>query len=187
MALRSAVVLFYTAGLRRGELVRLTLTDYDPAEQILRINATKFHKSRLVPLSRDAAHEMGIYLCSRRQLPYSADAPLFCSFRKGFRPYSGGGLGRALSKLFRDAGVLTQDGRPPRVHDLRHSFAVSALHRWYREGVDVQAKLPFLATYMGHVSISSTQYYLDFFEPLAEETSARFARHCESFFTRGAP
>ena len=86
-----------------------------------------------------------------------------------------------LSQLFpalaRQAGVLTADGRPPRLHDLRHSFAVHALLRWYQAGVDVHTKLPFLSTYMGHVSIASTQYYLRFVEPLASAASARFAQH----------
>ena len=56
--------------------------------------------------------------------------------------------------------AFTAAGRLPRVHDFRHTFAVHALLRWYREGEDVQAKLPLLSTYMGHVSIVSTAYYL---------------------------
>ncbi len=181
--LRLAVVLLFTAGLRRGELVRLTLGDYDPAEQTLQIRATKFHKSRLVPLSPDAAREMETYLCARRRLPHAADAPLLCSRRHGLRSYTGEGLCRALSRLFRRAGVLTPEGRPPRVHDMRHSFALTALRRWYRAGLDVQTKLPALAAYMGHVSIASTQYYLAYFEPFAEAASERFALHCESVLT----
>jgi integrase len=79
--------------------------------------------------------------------------------------------------LARKAGVLKANGQPPRVHDIRHSFAVHALLRWYRQGLEVQAKLPFLSIYMGHVSIASTQYYLHFVEPLAEAASKRFAQH----------
>jgi integrase len=66
----------------------------------------------------------------------------------------------------------------PRVHDFRHTFAQHALLRWYRAGADVQAKLPLLATYMGHVSIASTEYYLKFIEPVGVSASERFARHC---------
>ena len=58
------------------------------------------------------------------------------------------------------------------------TFALEALLRWYRNGANVQAKLPLLATYMGHVSIASTEYYLKFVEPLAASASERFARHC---------
>jgi integrase len=178
---RLAVVLLYTAGLRRGELVRLVLSDYDPAERTLRIRVTKFHKSRLVPLSADAAREMEDYLVVRRKLPHAADAPLLSSHSRGLRPYTGAGLAQRLRQLFQCAGLGTASGELPHVHDLRHTFAHQALLRWYRAGVDVQSKLPALATYMGHVSILSTQHYLALLEPFALEASARFARHCKPF------
>jgi integrase len=178
---RLAIVLLYTAGLRRGELVRLTLSDYDPAERTLQIRATKFHKSRLVPLSCDATREMEEYLRARRNLPHSADAPLLCNRSRGQRPYTGAGLGQGLRQLFRRADVRTASGGLPRVHDLRHGFAHQALLRWYRAGIDVHTKLPALATYMGHVSIVSTQHYLALLEPFAQEASERFDRHCQSF------
>ena len=65
----------------------------------------------------------------------------------------------------------------PRIHDARHTFAVNALLRWYREGADVGAKLPLLATYMGHVSVVSTHYYLQWIERLRTAASKRFAKH----------
>jgi hypothetical protein len=65
----------------------------------------------------------------------------------------------------------------------RHTFAIEALLRWYRAGSDVNAKLPLLATFMGHVSIVSTEYYLQFVEPLATLASERFARHCAALVT----
>jgi len=179
--LRLAVVLLYTAGLRRGELVRLTLADYDPTERTLTIRAGKFHKSRLVPLSSDAAREMDAYLVARRRLPHAVETPLLCNSRGGLRRYTGAGLAQGLRQLLRRAGVRTAPGGLPRVHDMRHSFAHEALLRWYRAGIDVQAKLPALATYMGHVSVVSTQYYLSFLEPFAEAASERFARHCDPF------
>ena len=75
------------------------------------------------------------------------------------------------------AKIQKPDGRLPRIHDFRHSFAVNALLRWYRSGIDVQSKLPFLSAYMGHVNIADTYYYLHFVEPLASQASARFAKH----------
>lgn len=177
---RLALVLLYTAGLRRGELVRLILADYEPRERTLHIRATKFHKSRLVPLSRDGAREMDLYLKARRSLPHTPDTPLLCNRNGGLRPYTGAGLGQGLRHLFRCTGVRTFSGQPPRVHDMRHSFAHNALLRWYRAGVDVQTKLPSLATYMGHVSIISTQHYLTFMEPVAQSASDLFAHHCAS-------
>ncbi len=178
---RLAVVMLYTAGLRRGELTRLTLADYNSAERTLTIRDTKFHKSRLVPLSTGAASEMDVYLVARRRFPHAAESPLLYRRRQGLQPYTGAGLAQGLRQLFRRADVRTSTGKFPRVHDLRHSFAHEALLRWYRAGVDVQTKLPALATYMGHVSIVSTQYYLSFFEPFAEAASDRFALHCAPF------
>jgi integrase/recombinase XerD len=72
--------------------------------------------------------------------------------------------------------VRDDEGRRPRIHDLRHSFAVQALMRWYRDGADVQSNLPKLAIYMGHVSIASTIYYLRFIPALAALASERFER-----------
>lgn len=177
---RLAIVLLYTAGLRRGELVRLVLGDYDPAERTLLIRASKFHKSRLVALSNDAAREMDLYLRVRQRLPHAASSPLLVNRCGGLRAYSGASFGRSMQHLFCRAGIYTAKGHVPRVHDLRHTHAVHALLRWYHAGVDVQAKLPVLATAMGHVSIKSTAYYLPFLEPIAQAASERFTRHCHS-------
>jgi len=184
---RLAIVLLYTVGLRRGELVRLVLSDYDAAERTLLVRASKFHKSRIVALSQDGAREVDRYLRARRRLPHGADAPLLVSSRGGLRAYAGAGIAMGLRGLFRRANICTANGRLPRVHDMRHSYAVHALLRWYRAGVDVQAKLPVLATAMGHVSIASTAYYLPFLEPVAQAASERFARHCHSAIPAGLP
>ncbi len=178
--MRLAIVLLYTTGLRRGELTRLTVGDYDPRERTVAIRASKFHKSRLVPLSVDAAREIDRVLDIRRgqRLPAAADSPLLWHRSRPSGAYSGGGLGHAMRALFHQAEIRTLTGHVPRTHDFRHGFAVTVLLRWYRVGIDVQTKLPLLATYMGHVSIVSTAYYLKFVEPLAAAASARFADHC---------
>jgi integrase len=171
------IVLLYTAGLRRGELLRLRVADYDPKAQTLLVRQSKFHKSRLLPLSADAAEETERYLAARRaHCAATADeAPLFWNGSVEVRTYTGTGFSRVFRYLLLVAGIRKPDGQLPRVHDARHSFAVNVLLRWYRNGTDVQAALPLLATYMGHVSIASTQYYLRFLEPLAGAASERFA------------
>jgi integrase len=138
---------------------------------------SKFHKSRYLVLAPDGAQEVEQYLQARRRchLPIDAHIPLIGHGYAQGCAYTGGGLGATLRQLCHSAAIRTTDGRSPRVHDFRHSFAVQALLRWYRNGDDVQAKLPFLATYMGHVSIASTAYYLPFIEALAGMASARFA------------
>jgi integrase/recombinase XerD len=185
-AMRIGLVLLYTAGLRRGELLRLTVGDYDQRDHTLLIRASKFHKSRLLPLSTDAVTELEAYLAARWvSHPESLrdEAPLIWKGGTALHGYSGGGFGRVFRTVARQAGVLKADGQPPRVHDVRHSFAVHTLLRWYHAGIDVQAKLPLLSTYMGHVSIISTQYYLHCVEPLARMASERFARHYGELLT----
>ena len=186
---RLAVVLLYTTGLRRGELVKLTLGDYDPKEQALFVRDSKFHKSRLLPLSSDAVLEMGKYLVERRQpgFPCGGEAPLLFNRQGGLTGYSGGGLGILMRKLFRRAGIRNADGRTPRVHDLRFTFAIHALLRWYRAGVDVQVCLPALSTYMGHVSVLSTQYYLTLLGPVTQAANERFDLHCSRFLPFDPP
>jgi len=187
--MRLAVVLLYTAGLRRGELQRLNVGDYDRHERTLLVRESKFHKSRLLPLSADAFHELELHLRTRRArgLPVGPDAPLLWNAYGGAGAYTGAGLGQGLRCLFQAANIRTAAGRSPRVHDIRHAFAVQALLRWYRAGEDVQAKLPYLATYMGHVSIVSTQHYLHFVEQLAGSASERFERRCGALITAHGP
>jgi integrase/recombinase XerD len=174
---RVAIVILYTTGLRRGELVHLTLGDYDPTARVFHVRQTKFDKSRLVPLSVDGGMELDRYLMARRKVgaPRYADSPLLVHNHGGrFRGYTGEGIGGLLRGVIRTAGIRTPKGRAPRIHDLRFTFAVQALLHWYRAGVDVQARLPALATYLGHKSVVSTQYYLTFLEAIAVAASERF-------------
>ncbi len=178
--MRLAVVLLYTAGLRRGELVRLRLGDIDLTNGTAMIRDTKFYKSRLVPLSADAQNELRTYLKQRLAVPWnmSAEAPLIGGHRHShvIHEYDGNAINRGLRTLCIAAGVRDTNGRLPRVHDFRHSFAVQALLRWYRNGADVQSCLPKLAMYMGHVSIASTAYYLHWIPEVACTASRRFER-----------
>ena len=187
---RLGIVVLYTTGLRRGEIVRLTLSDYDATTRVLRIRQTKFYKSRLVPLSVDTTGEIDRYLLARHTAgaPSHGDAPLLVHCHgERFRRYTGEGFGLLLRKVIRAAGIRTARGRSPRIHDLRFTFAAHALLRWYRAGVDVQARLPALATYMGHVSVVSTQYYLTFLEATAEAAAERFHTHCSAWLSHHQP
>jgi integrase/recombinase XerD len=174
---RLIVVLLFTTGLRHGELLRLTVADYDPIDGTLLIRESKFHKSRLVALREDICNEVDHYLEIRRRwrLPVTPETPLVWNRSRLERAYSHCGVWLNVRLLLKMANIQKPDGRLPRVHDFRHSFAVNVLLRWYRSGVDVQSKLPYLSAYMGHVSIESTYYYLHFVEPLTSLASIRFA------------
>jgi integrase/recombinase XerD len=177
--IRLAIILLFTTGIRRGELLGLTLGDYNRRESTLHIRETKFYKSRLLPINSGIADEIDRYLRARaqRKLPVSSDATLIWNASRGGRAYSGTSLQRSLRPLLKQCSILTARGRLPRIHDFRHSFAVNALLRWYRAGADIETKLPLLATYLGHGSAVSTHYYLHFIEPLRTAASKRFANH----------
>jgi len=174
---RLAIILLYTTGIRRGELLRLTRGDYNPLKQTLVIHTSKFYKSRILPLPSDVALEVEVFLKKHRSVhPRLPDeAPLILNPRNGGQAYSGTQLRKNLHMLFNLAGIRKLDGGLPRTHDFRFSFAVNVLLRWYRSGFSVQAKLPLLAAYMGHVSILSTYYYMRWIEPLASIASSLFA------------
>jgi integrase/recombinase XerD len=169
------LLVLYTTGLRLGEALRLQLADVDRNRTVLVVRAGKFRKSRLVPVSARLLAHLDQYLGKRRRTgaPVTPDAPLFWSPRGG--AYSVIGIEKGLTQLLR-AVCRKPPGRGtgPRVHDIRHSFAVHRLLRWYREGTDVQAKLPLLATYLGHCSFLSTQRYVTATPELLMEASSRF-------------
>jgi integrase len=180
--LRLAIVLLYTAGLRRGELARLSMDDVDYRAGVLRIRESKFHKSRWVPLSQSAARELRRYLALRRLVDAcpTTNAPLLCSARG--KRYSLDGLANSIRRAMVDSGIWAAR---PRIHDFRHSFAVAALARWYRSNADVQSQLPRLALYMGHVSIASTAHYLRYMPSVVTLAGRRFERACGALIQGG--
>lgn len=175
---RLAIVLLFTTGIRRGELLNLTESDYNREEATLHIRATKFYKSRLLPIHAGIADEIEKYLAARSKLklPSSESTPLIWNAIGGGRAYTGTGISYCIKPLLQQCGIAATNGKTPRIHDFRHSFAVNALLRWYRMGADVDAKLPLLATYLGHGSALSTHLYLHFIEPMRVAASERFAK-----------
>lgn len=175
---RLAIVLLFTTGIRRGELLNLTEGDYNRHEATLHIRRTKFYKSRLLPIHEGIVSEIEQYFAARAKLKLlsSATTPLMWNARQGGRAYTGTGIFYCIKPLLHQCGIKAASGLSPRIHDFRHSFAVNALLRWYRAGADVDAKLPLLATYLGHGSALSTHHYLHFIEPMRAAASERFAK-----------
>ncbi len=176
--LRSLLLLLYGACLRPGEGRHLAMKDVGLNQAVLCIRASKFYKTRLVPLGKDLNEALSQYL-QQRNLAYTdePDAPLFC-FRDG-RALSKSAVGNAFRRLRIVAGIERQDGAryQPRLQDLRHTGVVHRLVAWYRHGADLQRLLPQLATYLGHVDLSSTQHYLTLTPELLHEASLRFERY----------
>jgi integrase/recombinase XerD len=153
--------LLAVTGIRIGELCRLERQDVDWEDGVLTIRLTKFNKSRDLPVHHTTLDALRRYqvlrdeLCSR---PTRSNA-LFVSI-VGTQLLRCD-VDRTFHSLVRKVGLESSSaGRRPRLHDLRHSFAVHTLLDWYRTEADVQAKLPLLSTYLGHVDPASTYWYL---------------------------
>jgi integrase/recombinase XerD len=154
--LRVLLLLLYGAGLRISEALSLTVADTDLVAGVLTIRDTKFYKTRLVPVGPDLKSVLVSY-SKKRNLPADHTESHLESFflnRHGVAP-TYNQVERAFYRLRVHAGIRRADGlfHPPRIHDLRHAFAVHRLVSWYRQGMDVQKLLPQLATYLGHACV----------------------------------
>lgn len=176
---RTLLLLLYGAGLRPSEGLRLRYLDVDLDERILAIWDTKFFKSRLVPIGPALTRVLDTYRKDRQCLPMpTGDHSAFFASRTG-GAITLGMLEKMFIQLREHAEIRSPPGArwQPRLHDLRHTFAVHRLIAWYREGADVQANLPLLSTYLGHVNVSGTQPYLTMTSELLAEASKRFERY----------
>lgn len=168
--------LLYSTGIRVGEAFALNIGNFFPDGQRLYIAEGKFRKSRWVALSSSATRALGQYVEQRtRRPPHSADAPLLLNERH--RRLCHPTVYATYRGLLAQCGIAWTSRAGPRIHDLRHTFAVHRLLAWYRDGDDVNARLPALATYLGHVDVSSTQVYLQPTAELLGEVDRRFHNH----------
>lgn len=160
----------YGCGLRLEEALSLRIRDVDLIQGVLHINDTKFRKDRLVPPARPLVVRLQKYAVALGPRP---DDDYFFPSPRGGR-LDGGGVYRNYRDLLQRCHIGHGGrGEGPRLHDLRHTFAVHTLMRWYREGADLQARLPVLATYLGHASIDGTQDYLQMTAELYPEIVSR--------------
>jgi len=172
----------YACGLRCQEAAHLLIREFDTQARTVFIRKTKFSKDRLVPLHPSIAARLVEYL-ARRRPGAPPDEAVFVRRRRPYRPQSLGARFREhLVRLGIYRPAQDRDGvryLSPSLHSLRHCFAVYRLLKWYRDGADVQAKLPLLSTYLGHVDPVSTQVYLKITALLLREAAARFSAHFE--------
>lgn len=173
------VGLLWATGMRVGEALALDVADVDLTAGVLTVRGAKFGKSRELPVHETTSAALGAYLKQRRQLcPKPASAAfflsasgtriLYCNFHLGFQV------------IVRRAGLVARSPRcRPRPHDMRHSFAVRTLVGSYRDGVDVEAMLPRLSTYLGHVHPANTYWYLSAAPELLGLAAERLANSTE--------
>lgn len=167
--------LLYSTGLRIGEALNLTLADVDLKRRVLEVHEGKFKKSRYVPLSPSTAKHLAAYLRQRRDAGFSTSPSAYVFLNIIGTKHGHPGFVTLFLEIVRGLGLRGPKGQPgPRIHDLRHTFAVHRLLAWYREGANLAAKLPLLSTYLGHSRITGTEIYLHATAQLLQATSQRF-------------
>jgi site-specific recombinase XerD len=166
-------------GMRIGEAIALNTNDFDDSLGILTIREGKFGKARLLPLDPSAVAALKRYLHTRDQLcPITTSDALFISSTGTRMSYTR--LHTTFHRLTKQAGLTARSAAcRPRIHDLRHSFAVATLLDWYRQGADVQALLPRLSTYLGHVDPKHTYWYLSAAPELLALAGQRLQTHLD--------
>ncbi len=152
--------LLSVTGLRISEARNLQAEDVDLAEGILTVRCGKFGKSRLVPIHPSTRHVLADYAARRDHFLAGRPARFFFVSTRGTR-LDGAEVRRTFYGLSRQIGLRgASASHGPRLHDFRHRFAVQTLVRWYRSGQDVERRLPILSTYLGHVHVADTYWYL---------------------------
>jgi len=176
---RTLLLTLYSTGLRISEAISLTLADVNLPKNLIVVRNTKFFKTRLVPIGPRLTDKLHAYAKRRRQLSRPAgEHSAFFATRTG-NALSYDRVKTIFPFLRHLAGIHPKESHrcPPRIHDLRHTFAVHRLESWYREGADVQRLLSQLSTYLGHVDVRETQCYLSMTTELLQEANRRFERY----------
>ena len=178
---RTLLLLLYGAALRISEALALTLADIDIAADVLTIRTSKFYKTRWVPIGPRLRDTLATYAHARPHDPllHCPEAPFFLT-RTG-ESVTRQQAERVFRRVCTQAAVCRHDSprSQPRLHDLRHTWAVHRLVAWYEEGADVQRLLPHLATYLGHRNLAATQCYLTMTPALLHAASLRFAQYAQ--------
>jgi site-specific recombinase XerD len=183
---RSRYVLYhllYACGLRVSEAIRLAVEDYSAQQHTLFIQPSKFLKDRLIPIGGRVASNLEHLLELRKDLfGIPPEGPFFLVL-PARKPYRRKTVSNYFRRVMGQLGIYRPQSTyqgctqgTPHLHELRRAFAVHRLMRWYREQVDVDAKLPLLATYMGHSNFAHTKTYLTLTQQLLSEAGHRFAR-----------
>ena len=172
--------LLAVTGLRLSEAIGLQRDDVDLETGVLTVQRSKFGKSRLVPLHPTACAALRGYSERRDSLLGSRCGLHFFVGERGARLWQSS-IHRVFVHLSREIGLRRPSDRTgPRIHDFRHGFAIRTLVGWYRDGTDVEKKLPALSTYLGHTWVRDTYWYLSACPALMQEAAKRLDRRWET-------
>jgi integrase/recombinase XerD len=179
LTFRTLLLTLYGTGMRISEALGLKIGDFSLRDSLLTVRDTKFFKSRLIPVGARLAEYLGIYLQMRQSLPrpFGEHSALFATRTGHALTY------HRVDKIFRrlrhQASITPGPGTrfSPRLHDIRHTYAVHRLEAWYRQGADVNCLLPKLSTYLGHLGVEETQHYLTMTPGLLDQACGRFERY----------
>jgi len=173
---RTIIGLLAVTGMRVSEALRLDNDDVHWERGVLAVRQSKFERSRVVPLHQSSLEALSAYTAVRDdRFPRPRSEAFFVSWSGGRLSYSA--IREHFTQLVAKAGLVPRSPScRPRLHDFRHSFASATLEDWYREGVDVQPRLPLLSTYLGHVDPASTYWYLSAKPELLSSAADRLER-----------
>lgn len=179
---RTVLILTYALGLRIHESLSITLNDIELDNLVITIQQSKFYKSRLVPFNEQIEKVIRNYLRWRikQRQPQSPDTHLFMG--KNNQPLNLCTIEGIFKRIREKAGIVRNDkaSYQPRLHDLRHTFAVNRLVSWYQENKNVQQLLPVLSVYLGHKYLAHTSVYLTMTDNLLEEANMRFEKYAKA-------
>jgi integrase/recombinase XerD len=171
--------LLAVSGMRVGEAIDLKIENVDLQTGVLTVERAKFGKSRLVPIHASTTKILSDYICFRDKFLSGRTADHLFITRVGTR-LDEADVGRSFRQLSRQIGLRSSNAKKgPRIHDMRHRFAHETLLRWYQSGEDAERRLPVLSTYLGHVNVNNTYWYLTAFPELMRAAVERLEKRWE--------
>lgn len=176
---RNILILTYAIGLRLHETLEIKLEDIDLDNRVITVKESKFYKSRLLPFNDQLANIIREYLLWRKLYGYPQNMGAYLFVGSGNDIFKIDTMRGIFERIRTEAGIKRADKATfqPRIHDLRHTFAVNRLISWYQQNKDVQQLLPILSTYLGHTHLAHTTVYLSMTNDLLKEANIRFEKY----------
>jgi site-specific recombinase XerD len=173
--IRTLLLFLYGTGMRLKEAISLLVSDVDLKNNLLTVRNTKFNKTRFVPIGRQLTSALALYASTRQEA--DTNTTFFVTLEG--KPLIQSSVEDIFQRIREHVSVCRQGGprKQPRLHDLRHTFAVHRLTSWYKQGADVQKLLPVLSVYLGHSKLASTSVYLTMTPALLNQANKRFANY----------